>query len=155
MKREDTMKWMSLGLVLVLLVIVDARPAVAQDNEGAVALGQGDCLTEELLRKLAMCEGCTKEQAIYLLGESRCSKAVIPLMGMLRTGEESTRIVAALALCRIGDARGTFAVKRAATFDDSPRVRRLCAWYYDRYVQPGAFAFIAAEPPTPMLIGSR
>jgi DNA-binding transcriptional LysR family regulator len=138
-----------------ITVTAPENTVTAQDREEAVLLGQGALVTEELLRKLAACDRCTKEQAAYLLGESKCTKAVIPLMSMLRNGEESGRVVAALALCRIGDARGTFAVKRAATFDESAKVRRLCAWYYDQYVEMGSFAFFAAEPPSPMLIGSR
>jgi hypothetical protein len=65
---------------------------------------------------------------------------------MLHNGEEeSARIVAALALCRIGDSRGLFAVKRAATFDPSERVRTSCAWFYEEYVQPGSFRFVSVE----------
>lgn len=155
MHEEAIMKSLGWACAVVALTLGGAITAVAQETEMAVMLGRGSCLTEELLQKLASCERCTKEQAAYLLGEARCPKAVLPLMTMLRDGEESARIVAALALCRIGDARGTFAVKRAASFDDSAKVRRLCAWYYDQYVEPGSFAFYAAEPPTPLLFGSR
>jgi hypothetical protein len=155
MREEETMKSLGLACAVAVLALGSAISAAAQETDMALMVGRGGCMTEELLRKLASCERCTKEQAAYLLGEARCPKAVLPLMAMLRDGEESARIVAALALCRIGDARGTFAVKRAATFDDSAKVRRLCAWYYDQYVEAGSFAFYAAEPPTPMLIGSR
>jgi hypothetical protein len=155
MHKEEIMKSLGLACAVAVLTVCSAIPAAAQETEMALMVGRGSCLTEELLQKLASCERCTKEQAAYLLGEARCPKAVLPLMAMLRDGEESARIVAALALCRIGDARGTFAVKRAASFDDSAKVRRLCAWYYDQYVETGSFAFYAAEPPTPMLIGSR
>jgi hypothetical protein len=150
--QEDPMNRIGSALLFTLAF---ALPVIGQENERAVTVGRGDCLTEDLLQKLASCDRCTKEQSAYLLGEARCPKAVIPLMSMLRNGLESERIVAALALCRIGDARGSFAVKRAAEFDESAKVRRLCAWYYDQYVQPGSFAFFAAEPPLPMLIGSR
>lgn len=106
-------------------------------------------LTEARLLDDVTCENCqTKEDAIYDLGELRSEKAVIPLMGVLHSDpEESSRIVAALALCRIGDARGTYAVKRAARFDSSEKVRTLAAWFYTTYVQEGSFEFRPEAPP--------
>jgi HEAT repeat protein len=87
-----------------------------------------------------------QESAAYLLGEFKCEKAVIPLMAILRGSDrESARDVAALALCRIGDERGIYAVKRAVTFDGSSRVRARCAWFYNRYVEDGTFAFHPSE----------
>jgi HEAT repeat protein len=88
-----------------------------------------------------------QESAAYMLGELNSDRAVIPLMRMLRSERESARIVAALALCRIGDARGVYAVKRASAFDESAQVRQRCAWFYEQYVAPGSFAF-APEAPT-------
>lgn len=100
-------------------------------------------LTEAKLLDDVHCDNCqTKESAIFDLGELRSEKAVIPLMDVLHSNEgESSRIVAALALCRIGDARGTFAVKRAATFDRSEKVRTIAAWFYNTYVKDGSFQF--------------
>ncbi len=100
-------------------------------------------LTEAKLLDDVHCDNCqAKESAIFDLGELRSEKAVIPLMDVLHSDEgESSRIVAALALCRIGDARGAYAVKRAATFDRSDRVRTLAAWFYNTYVKEGSFQF--------------
>ena len=67
----------------------------------------------------------------YLAGELCCKKGVIPLLSLLHNSEcEEIRILAALSLCKIGDARGIYAVKRAAIFDESPRVKRLCDLFY-------------------------
>jgi hypothetical protein len=83
-----------------------------------------------------------REGSAYMLGELQSSRAVIPLMALLRNGEsESSRIVAALALTRIGDARGVYAVKRATKFDPSERVQQKCAFFVNEYAQPGAFEF--------------
>ena len=66
-----------------------------------------------------------------LLGDLKIDNAVIPLMKMLRNSEdEGMRISAAQALVKIGDSRGIFAVKKAAEFDKSERVRNLCATFY-------------------------
>ena len=104
--------------------------------------------TEAKLLDDVSCDNCQqKENAIYDLGELRSARAVIPLMGVLHSdAEESSRIVAALALCRIGDARGTYAVKRAASFDSSEKVRTLAAWFYNTYVQEGSFEFRPSAP---------
>ncbi len=86
-----------------------------------------------------------RESSAYMLGELKSGKAVIPLMNILRSEERmSSRVVAALALCRIGDARGVFAVKQAAKFDDNEFVQQKCAWFYDQYVRPGSFDFMAS-----------
>ena len=76
-----------------------------------------------------------------MLGEMGSTKAVVPLMRMLRDSDtESERIVAALALCRIGDGRGVYAVQRAVQFDESKNVQALCAWFHEQYAEGGAFA---------------
>lgn len=74
--------------------------------------------------------------AASILAEVGTSRSVIPLMRMLHDGNVEERIVAALALSNIGDGRGEFAVKQAATFDASPKVRRMAAWYYNEYAIP-------------------
>ena len=66
--------------------------------------------------------------AAFYLGELKSQKAVIPLMKLLHSGAtEETRILAALSLTKIGDPRGLYAVQQNIKFDDSPRVRRMCA----------------------------
>jgi hypothetical protein len=103
-----------------------------------------------LLQRLGGCDSCAMQEAAFLLGCRKCPKAVIPLMAMLHNGESETcRIVAALSLCMLGDERGTYAVKRAAKFDSSPKVRTLCAWFYNQYVKDGSFAFVAEGPLPP------
>lgn len=73
-----------------------------------------------------LCAGCT-----YMLGELCCKKSVVPLMAILHNSPcEEIRILAALSLTKIGDARGLYAVKRAITFDDSERVRRMCSIFF-------------------------
>jgi len=95
-----------------------------------------------LLTALASDNAGLQESAAYMLGEMGSTKAVVPLMRMLRASEsESARIVAALALCRIGDSRGVYAVERAAQFDDSKNVQALCAWFHGQYAEGSAFAF--------------
>jgi HEAT repeat protein len=69
-----------------------------------------------------------------MLGDIKSGKAVIPLMHMLKSdNSESSKIAAALALYNIGDERGLYAIKRAAKFDDSNKVRSFCNKFYKAY----------------------
>ena len=71
----------------------------------------------------------------YFLGEIKSSKAVIPLMKMLRNDKsESARTVAALSLIKLGDARGIHLVKKAIEFNDFEKVRCRCAKFYSGYL---------------------
>jgi len=72
-----------------------------------------------------------KTSSAYMLGEIKAEEAVLPLMHMLRTEtNEDARIVAALALFKIDDPKGIFAVKQAIRFDNSERVRKMCSNFY-------------------------
>lgn len=118
--------------------------ALAYSGPGDVSRPAPDLeITEAKLLDDVHCDNCqARESAIFDLGELRSEKAVIPLMDVLHSdADESARVVAALALCRIGDARGTYAVKRAATFDGSEKVRKVSAWFYNTYVREGSFQF--------------
>lgn len=71
----------------------------------------------------------------YYLGEYNSNQAVIPLMKILKnSGSEELRISAALALLKIGDARGIYAIKRAIKFDESERVSNMCSKFYNAYL---------------------
>jgi len=100
-------------------------------------------LAERNLLEALTCDNCgVITSAAYQLGDLKSTRAVVPLMALLHdSADENTRLVAALSLCKIGDARGVFAVKREATFDDNPRMRAIFAWFYNQHVQEGTFVF--------------
>jgi len=71
----------------------------------------------------------------YFMGEYKITEGVIPLMKILHDGKtEEARIIAALALTKIGTPMALYAVKEASRLDDSERVRRLCKGFYDSYL---------------------
>ena len=87
-----------------------------------------------------------RTSAAYMLGELKCEKGVIPLMRMLKSEErEDARIVAALALLKIGNEKGIFAIKQAIRFDQSDRVRRLCANFYNAYSEKSTVTGLLAH----------
>lgn len=91
-------------------------------------------ITESLLLGMSSCNKGLCASSVYMIGDLCCKKGVIKLMSLLRNDEcEEIRILAALSLCKIGDGRGIFAVKRAAIFDESERVKRLCGIFYKAF----------------------
>jgi HEAT repeat protein len=68
------------------------------------------------------------------LGEYKTSEAIIPLMKMLNSEKsEGARIMAALSLVKIGTDKAVYAVKQAANFDKSERVRNMCEKFYNNF----------------------
>jgi HEAT repeat protein len=77
-----------------------------------------------------------KSSCAYMIGELQISKAVIPLMKILREEKsDEMRIVAALALYKIGTPMAIHAVKQSIKFDESERVSKLCANFYGEYLK--------------------
>lgn len=73
--------------------------------------------------------------SIQLLGELNSNNAVLPLMKILHNCQnEGSRIAASLSLYKIGDKRGIFALKMAAKYDNSERVRKMCNSFYTQYL---------------------
>ncbi len=77
-----------------------------------------------------------RTSAAYYAGEYNIESALIPLMKMLNNEKtECARIMAALSLIKIGSEQAVYAVKQAARFDSSERVRSLCATFYNSFAQ--------------------
>ena len=133
------MKRVIAGMVAMVLIASVAQAANRLEIQPPERYAKAEA---NLLSALASDNAGLRESAAYMLGEMGSTKAVVPLMRMLREGETaSARIVAALALCRIGDSRGVYAVRRAAKFDENQNVQALCAWFHEQYTEGGAFAF--------------
>ena len=63
----------------------------------------------------------------YLVGVKSDNSGLRALMEILRTDTSaSTRIMAALSLYKIGDARGLHAIKQAIRFDSDEQVKKMC-----------------------------
>ena len=77
-----------------------------------------------------------KAGCAYMAGEIHCQRSVVCLLKILHDNpSEELRILAALSLYKIGDARGIYAIKRAIKYDGSKRVQRMCGIFYKAYVQ--------------------
>jgi HEAT repeats len=134
-------------LIAVLLVIVPVMPAMPRDfvsmPEVTKTLVEDNLFNGMSSENLGLQRGCA-----LMLGEIQSKRAVIPLMNVLHNNtDENMRIAAAWALCKIGDARGVYAVKMAVKYDECTKVQATCAWYYENYVKQGTFTFAQPEPP--------
>jgi len=122
-----------LMLVLLVLTTVILFNAILYSQPVPKRLTQlnENQIFENLLIGTNSCNKGLCASSVYMMGELCCEKSVIPLLSILHNAEcEEIRILAALSLCKIGDARGVFAVKRSALFDESERVKRLCDLFY-------------------------
>lgn len=119
---------------LILILCVACTFAATQTNAAGDKVEIKNCAIESLIMGVNSDNFGLRTSSAYMLGELKCEKGVIPLMRMLKSEDrEDARIVAALALLKIGNAKGIFAIKQAIKFDDSERVRRLCANFYHSY----------------------
>lgn len=83
----------------------------------------------------------------FFLGELKSERAVIPLLRMLKSGiTEEERIIAALSLSKIKSEQGMFAVKQRIKYDESERVQKLCAKFYNCFLENQKKSEVIVEP---------
>jgi HEAT repeat protein len=117
-------------LLLPVFVIVFAAAAFSADTPKPQKQISDESISSLLMGVESENFGLQTSSA-FMLGELRSSQAVIPLMRMLHSSEkEEARIMAALSLSKIDSQKGMYAVKQAAKFDESERVRRICFSLY-------------------------
>jgi len=135
----------TLGTILVALLLAVVVQANAQDFRKELGEAKFKVAVENYLIAIQSPNDGLRRSAIYQLGNMEVQEAAIPLMSILHnSSDEKSRIAAAWALCKIGDAVSTFAVKQAVKFDQSKKVQLHAAWYYNLYVSAGTFVFTPA-----------
>jgi hypothetical protein len=133
----------TLALMSILVALVATSTAQEMD---LLAKANRATIEESLVRGLKSENIGLQRSAALMLGKIQAHDAVIPLMAVLHNSTDSgVRMAAAYALCKIGDGKGTYAVKRAVRFDDCSKVKLASAWYYEQYVKKGTFVFKPAE----------
>ena len=126
-------------LVIVILVLAVSFTAIA--NEGvekssAQPAFKKEVVVANLLNGVQSANFGLRTSAAAMLGDLKSPQAVFPLMRMLRTEtDERARVVAALALFKIGDPVGIYAVKQTGRLDNNERVRKLCALFNSVFEQ--------------------
>jgi HEAT repeat protein len=126
---------LAVAFMLVLSVVFTASAVAGKgpDKETKTILNK-DLIEENLINGVNSDNFGLRTSSAQMLGEIQSKRGVFALMRMLKSEtDERARIVAALALYKIGDPIGIYAIKQQARFDDSQRVRRLCAIFYAEY----------------------
>ena len=117
------------GKLLVLLALSAIAPVAAAGAHGSgraerrVRLVAGETSVQDLLFLAAEAPAPVAERARALLEDVADAEKVAPLLALLGSGSGRSRLLAARALARIGDARSTAALLYAGLADDSGRVR--------------------------------
>ena len=142
---------MKTTIVLLAAALVLLTPVLAAEKESPRL--DRDKVVKNLVYNMNSDNKGVRESSAFMLGELGYDEGVIPLLAMLHNDpNESSRIVAALSLSKIGAARGKFAVKQAVKFDESERVRLVCAWFANQYTKPEPFEIIPLEEAQEMQI---
>lgn len=119
----------------LLFLIVSTGFIHAGNPSGTASAAQKEVIVESLLNGLASGNLGLMVSSAQFLAEYKSGRSVIPLMQMLHESENpESRIAAALALVKIGDSRGVFAVRQAAHFDENEQVRNMCMKFYCAYL---------------------
>jgi HEAT repeat protein len=123
-------------LTLVLAVAFTTSVFAGPDRKDAQATFKKEQVEANLLAGINSDNSGLRTSAAMMLGDLQSEKAVLPLLRMLKNeSDERGRIVAALALDKIGSPVGIYAVKQTARFDNSERVRKLCTLFYQEFQQ--------------------
>ncbi|MCX6120927.1 MAG: hypothetical protein NTX44_04865 [Ignavibacteriales bacterium] len=129
------------ALTITVLLSIAVTRVFAEDPVLPAKADQA-LIEENLLVGLNSTNEGLRYSCALMLGDLKSSQAVIPLMALLRQSDNfKLKTAAAWALCNIGDARGTFAVKREAEFNSCCKTKLVCAWYYENKVKQGSFVF--------------
>jgi HEAT repeat protein len=128
-------------MVILLIALLLAIPSVVtkaqtNGNNSGIAVTLNKVAEQNFLNGLNSVNTGLRKSCIYFAGKYKISSAVIPLMAQLRKEKDTdTKILIALALYEIGDARGMYLVKVVSDNDDNSKVRKRCTAIYDKYVQ--------------------
>ncbi len=120
----------------VLFIVLCCTIAYGQDSIKVMSKLNDASIDENYIKGVESNNLGLKVSATYYLGERGSGRAVIPLMAELHDAQSpDVRIIAALSLFKIGDARGIYAIKEAMTQDSDERVRNMCGIFYQMYLE--------------------
>ena len=119
------------GLLILVLTLLLSSSMFARTNNST-----DNKIEDNLLVGLQSGNQGLITSSAYYLGQYGTSKSINSLLKVLKSGNtEEERISAAVALTKINTEQALFAVKQRAKYDDSERVRRLCAMFYNQSLQ--------------------
>lgn len=134
------MKNRSIVSAFVILVLLLSSISFGNSSPAKKATLNRDLIVINLLNGINSDNEGLKYSSAYFLGDLKSKESVIPLLKILHNDKnDEARIMAALSLSKIKDARGIFAVKQAIKFDKSDRVKKMCSIFYKDYLSKNKF----------------
>ena len=131
---------MKTRLLLSLALLFFAALSLYADDPALPVHANRPLIEKNLLVGLTSTNEGLRYSCALRLGEWKSTRAVIPLMAILKQCDNfKLKTAAAWALCNIGDPRGTCAVKREVAFSNCGKTKLVCAWYYENMVKSGSF----------------
>ena len=125
------MKKLTYLITVLTVTVLLSVSSYAGENPKAKSNLSIDNIEQNLILGINSANTGLRTSSAYFLGELKSENAVIPLMALLHNEEDDgSRLMAALSLYKIGTDKAIYAVKQAAKFDSSERVRRLCKLFY-------------------------
>lgn len=131
----------SLSIILVILLLLSSSTIFAKSSKTAEL--KREQIADNLKIGLESQNEGLRISSAYMLTDlmgknvveqSDASGSLIPLMKMLNNGQtEIERITAAMALYELGNSIGIRALRNAAIFDESQRVRKHAKDFYIEY----------------------
>ena len=129
------MKAKTFTLVLGFTLLFSAAVTAGNVNKSVPKTNSYEAIEMNRLIGLASDNLGLRVSCAFNLGEMKSTKAVFPLMQMVREGScEEERIIAALSLVKIGDPQGVYFVKQSAKFNACERTRRICEKFFNGYL---------------------
>lgn len=118
--------------VLFFAVSINAAEPINKANKKVT----NQQIEASLLQGLSSNNTGLRVSCAYMLGEiSPSEKGLIELMRILRDdSEENVRIMAALTLIKLEDARGLNIIKNECKYNDNERTRKMCKRFYCAYL---------------------
>jgi hypothetical protein len=127
------MKNIFISLFLVILLSAPLSTIAEPTNTKSFILSSNTI--ESLLIGLKSQNLGLKTSAAFMLGELDVKSAVVPLMRVMRNDKsDEAKIMAALALYKLGTPMSINALLQASRFENSERVKKMCSRFYFDYI---------------------
>ncbi len=131
-----------ISILLTTVAIAGAGAASTVDSEPSTYLDYSvfdeehrDLIEDNLMKGINSNNLGLQVSSAYFLGELKSSKAIIPLLKLLREGEtEEARIIAAISLYKLDSGIGMYRLKWYSVHEENEMLRRNFQRIYNTYL---------------------
>ena len=140
------MKRITLTSLVLVAIILSVKPLSAQKVTG----DKYDVAVANLIKGINSENSGLERSSIYIAGRDRVTGAVDALIERLNNEDDpSTRILIAVSLFEIRDAKGLDAIKELSTNDKNEKVRHISSLIYNEYAKSTDLKFVTVNAERP------